>query len=444
MTWRGWPDHVIKTYPDYYRYFGEKEFLWNKIKQSNRNPLLTMSIGVDGLKTGNIDEKSGFGIVASAVEEGRRLILAAYGARTAKDRAEEARKLLQWGFRNFEEKDLVQGRRDNRVGAGVWRRQGKRVARGRADVKALLQRGRSEKLSGRIVYEGPVVAPIEAGANIGRVEIKRGGLVVLEQPLVAAESVERGLALPSRLDAAFEYVASAIHARLPKSMMNAARARRRAERPPHHFRGRRRRRQNDAAQAPRGEAAANRRRGRRDARDPAVRRPPRNCAKCCSPAASRRSALSRRRCCSPRRASITSTAGSSPRWRAAPSCCATASSISTRAYQGALGNVDARTIALSKKSRSAISSRSHHHPRPAGGDGLARAAHRRGTTTQPDRFEREEMSFHEGLRDAFLDIASSEADRCCVVDALAPKEEVSQAIWRLVEARFLAPALQAQ
>ena len=81
--------YVIKTYPDYYRYFSEKEFLWNKIKQPNRNPLLTMNIGVDELKTGNIDEKSGFSIVASAVEEGRRLILAAYGARTAKERAEE-------------------------------------------------------------------------------------------------------------------------------------------------------------------------------------------------------------------------------------------------------------------------------------------------------------------------------------------------------------------
>ena len=64
--------HVIKIYPDYYHYFSEKEFLWNKIKQPNRNPLLTMSIGVDGLKTGNIDERSGFSIVASAMEEGRR------------------------------------------------------------------------------------------------------------------------------------------------------------------------------------------------------------------------------------------------------------------------------------------------------------------------------------------------------------------------------------
>ncbi len=85
--------HVIDTYPEYYKYFGEKEFTWNNIRQQNRNPLLTMSIGADGLKTGNI-EKGEFGLVGSAVQDGRRLIVAVYGAKTAKERAEEARKLL--------------------------------------------------------------------------------------------------------------------------------------------------------------------------------------------------------------------------------------------------------------------------------------------------------------------------------------------------------------
>jgi D-alanyl-D-alanine carboxypeptidase (penicillin-binding protein 5/6) len=209
-------DHVIKTYPDYYRYFGEKEFLWNKIKQSNRNPLLTMSIGADGLKTGNIDEKSGFGIVASAVEEGRRLILAAYGARTAKDRADEARKLLQWGFRNFEEKDLFKAGETVGSAQVYGGAKGSVALAAEKDVKALLQRGSSEKLSGRIVYEGPVVAPIEAGAKIGRIEIKRGGLVVLDMPLVATESIEEGPLYKRAFDAAYEYAANAIHVRLTK------------------------------------------------------------------------------------------------------------------------------------------------------------------------------------------------------------------------------------
>ncbi|MGA8172087.1 MAG: D-alanyl-D-alanine carboxypeptidase family protein [Methylocystis sp.] len=209
-------DYVIKTYPDYYRYFGEKEFLWNKIKQPNRNPLLTMSIGVDGLKTGNIDEKSGFGIVASAVEEGRRLILAGYGARTAKERAEEARKLLQWGFRNFEEKDLFAAGETIGSAQVYGGAKGSVALAAERDVKALLQRGGSEKLSGKIIYQGPVMAPIEAGAKVGRVEIKRGALVVLNLPLVAAESVEEGPLYKRAFDAAYEYAASAIHARLAK------------------------------------------------------------------------------------------------------------------------------------------------------------------------------------------------------------------------------------
>ena len=90
-------DHVIRTYPDLYKYFSEKEFTWNKITQQNRNPLLTMGIGADGLKTGNIDE-GGFAIVGSALENNQRLIVALNGCKTASDRADDARKLLLWGL----------------------------------------------------------------------------------------------------------------------------------------------------------------------------------------------------------------------------------------------------------------------------------------------------------------------------------------------------------
>jgi len=208
--------HIINTYPDYYRYFGEKEFLWNKIKQPNRNPLLTMNIGADGLKTGNIDEKSGYNIVASAVAEGRRLILAGYGARTAKDRAEEARKLLQWGFRNFEEKFLFKA--DEPIGSAkvYGGTEGSVPVAAKMDLRVLLPRASQDKLSGRIVYEGPVVAPIQAGQKIGKVEIKRGANVILEQPVYATEAVEQG-SLPRRaFDAAYEIAAAAIHDRLER------------------------------------------------------------------------------------------------------------------------------------------------------------------------------------------------------------------------------------
>lgn len=203
--------HVIKTYPQYYRYFGEKEFTWNKIRQQNRNPLLTMSIGADGLKTGNIDKTSGFGLVGSATQEGRRLIVAVYGAKTAKERAEEARKLLQWGFRNFEEKHLFAAGETIGPAQVYGGTKGSVDLTAKEDVKVLLPRGGSERLMGKIVYEGPLLAPVEAGASIGRLEVRRGNSVVLEQPLQTAESVELG-SLPGRaFDAIYESAAAAIH-----------------------------------------------------------------------------------------------------------------------------------------------------------------------------------------------------------------------------------------
>ena len=89
--------YVIATYPQFYRYFGEAEFTWNGIAQHNRNPLLTMNIGADGVKTGHL-ARSGFGLVGSAVHNGHRLILVINGTRSEGERASEALKLLEWGF----------------------------------------------------------------------------------------------------------------------------------------------------------------------------------------------------------------------------------------------------------------------------------------------------------------------------------------------------------
>ena len=89
--------YVIRTYPQFYSYFGEAEFTWNGVRQQNRNPLLTMNIGADGVKTGHLGQ-SGFALVGSAVQNGHRLILVLNGARTEEERALEARRLLEWGF----------------------------------------------------------------------------------------------------------------------------------------------------------------------------------------------------------------------------------------------------------------------------------------------------------------------------------------------------------
>ncbi len=205
--------HVIQTYPDYYKYFGEKEFTWNNIRQQNRNPLLTMSIGADGLKTGNI-EKGDFGMVGSAVQDGRRLIVAVYGAKTAKERAEEARKLLQWGFRNFEEKELFKAGEPVGPAQIYGGTQGSIDLVSKSDVKVLLPRGATERLTGKIVYEGPVIAPVAEGQKIGRLEIKRGANVVLEQPLEASTAVEEGSLSRRAFDAVYEYAAAKIHEKL--------------------------------------------------------------------------------------------------------------------------------------------------------------------------------------------------------------------------------------
>ncbi|MFM8859283.1 MAG: D-alanyl-D-alanine carboxypeptidase family protein [Methylocystis sp.] len=205
--------YIIKTYPNYYPYFGEKEFTWNKIRQQNRNPLLTMSLGADGLMTGAL-EKGDFGLVASAVQEGRRLIVAVYGAKTAKERAEDAQKLLQWGFRNFEEKELFKAGEiigPAQIYGGV---KGSVDLASKTDVKALLPHGGTEKLSGKIVYEGPVSAPITAGAPIGRLVIKRGSAVILEQPLEATESIAQGSLSGRTFDALYEMIAGAIHQKI--------------------------------------------------------------------------------------------------------------------------------------------------------------------------------------------------------------------------------------
>src|SRR5689334_4091219 len=97
--------HIILDFPEFYRLFGEKEFTWNKIRQPNRNPLLNAMEGADGLKTGYTKE-GGYGMVGSVVQNGTRLIVVVNGLEDSEDRATEAKKMLEWGFRNFESRTL--------------------------------------------------------------------------------------------------------------------------------------------------------------------------------------------------------------------------------------------------------------------------------------------------------------------------------------------------
>jgi D-alanyl-D-alanine carboxypeptidase (penicillin-binding protein 5/6) len=201
--------HVIHTYPDLYRYFGEREFTWNKVRQLNRNPLLLMNIGADGLKTGDIAE-SGFGLVGSAVQNGERLIVVVNGLRSARDRANESFKLLSWGFRAFEPRELYAA--GEVVGAAqVYGGDSAEVPLVADEaVKLLVPRGGGETLSGRVAYEGPLRAPVARGAVVARLRVTRGDTEVLSVPLRAAAAVGVG-SLPRRAwDAGLELGAALI------------------------------------------------------------------------------------------------------------------------------------------------------------------------------------------------------------------------------------------
>jgi serine-type D-Ala-D-Ala carboxypeptidase (penicillin-binding protein 5/6) len=199
--------YLIKTYPEYYKIYNEREFTWNKIRQQNRNPLLAMGIGADGLKTG-FTKEAGYGIVGSAVQNGLRLIVAINGLKTAKERADEARKLLDWGFRAFESRLLfAEGETvgEAKLFGGA---QGRvpLVGVGERPIRLLVPRGTSEKLIARIVYMGPVPAPVEQGQPIGQLRVSRGDNVVLEVPLQAADTVPKGNLAQRAFDAASELV----------------------------------------------------------------------------------------------------------------------------------------------------------------------------------------------------------------------------------------------
>ncbi len=197
--------YLIKTYPEFYKYYGEKEFTWNKIRQQNRNPLLAMNIGADGLKTG-YTEDGGYGLVGSAERDGLRLIVVVNGLKSEKERGEEARKLLEWGFHGFETKMLFA--EGQIVGeARLFGGEQMHVPLVGQDVIALMvPRGSNDRISAKVVYNGPVLAPVARGQAIGKLRVSRGDRVALEAPLIAAESVGRGGMARRALDAMGELV----------------------------------------------------------------------------------------------------------------------------------------------------------------------------------------------------------------------------------------------
>jgi D-alanyl-D-alanine carboxypeptidase (penicillin-binding protein 5/6) len=207
--------HIIRTYPEYYKYYGEREFTWNKIRQYNRNPLLAMNIGADGLKTG-FTKEAGYGLVGSAVQNGLRLIVVVNGLRSDKERADEGKKLLEWGFHNFQSSLLFAEGQEIAYAKVYGGAKGSvPVVAGKA-VNLMVPRGVREKIIARMVYSGPVRAPVQEGQQIGTLKVWRGDFLVLEVPVQAAEPVGTGSMSRKAFDAATEMVLGVFRAGLQR------------------------------------------------------------------------------------------------------------------------------------------------------------------------------------------------------------------------------------
>ncbi|MBB3399639.1 D-alanyl-D-alanine carboxypeptidase family protein [Rhizobium sp. BK068] len=192
-----------KSYPNLYSYFSQPDFEWNRIFQRNRNPLLGLSMGVDGLAIG-FAEGEGYSIVASAERDGRRLFMALGGIASDKERTEEAKRVLEWGLTAFESRQIFA---DAEVigQASVYGGTSRSVDLvAKTPVSVYIPISNPERLSARIVYRWPLMAPVAAGHEIGTLRIFAAGRLLREVPLYTRETVAVGSLSSRAVDALME------------------------------------------------------------------------------------------------------------------------------------------------------------------------------------------------------------------------------------------------
>ena len=215
----GWPDPdhettardlatlavaTIKNFPDFYHYYAEKTFTYNGIKQGNRNPAIYRNIGADGLKTGHT-EAGGYGLTASAIRKDRRLVLVINGLPTKKSRAVESERILDWGFREFNNYALFKAG-ETVTEAQIWMGEvGSVPLLIEKELTLTLPRKVRRGMKVKVVMETPVPAPIKKGDVLATLKIELPGRPPLEAPLVSGADVGQ-LGVFSRLGAAVKYV----------------------------------------------------------------------------------------------------------------------------------------------------------------------------------------------------------------------------------------------
>ena len=199
----GWPDEghlstardlsiiamkTVQNFPEYYHFYAEESFEYNGINQRNRNTLLNKPVGVDGLKTGHT-EAGGYGLAASALRKNQRLIMVINGLTSNKERTAEAIKLLEWGYRNFTNFDLLKEGMTV-LQAKVWLGDKKTVPLViNEDTKITIPSKSRDKLQFKIEYDSPISAPIEEGTKIAELEITAPGIDSLRIPLYAGSTI---------------------------------------------------------------------------------------------------------------------------------------------------------------------------------------------------------------------------------------------------------------
>ena len=187
-------DHIISDFPTYYPLFSEQEFHFDgrvPSNSQNRNPILALGMGADGLKTGHTSE-AGYGLVGSAKQGDRRVIFVISGLDSAEARAEEGERILNWAFRQFAEKELLRAG-THLAEASVWMGEAESVGLTvNDDVKLLVPTFGGADISAEIVYKSPLEAPVYAGEDVGELVITRADLPEVRVPLVADADIARG------------------------------------------------------------------------------------------------------------------------------------------------------------------------------------------------------------------------------------------------------------
>lgn len=182
---------IIRDYPQQYPLYAEKHFTYNNIRQPNRNRLLWRDKSVDGLKTGHTEE-AGFCLVASAERDGMRLISTVMGTSSEEARAQETQKLLNYGFRYYQTKSLYE-KAKSLAETQVWGGAADMLQLGVSkDVVVTIPRGDQTEFKAELKIDPVIEAPVEAGKELGRLQVMMGDKLIVDEPLVALEAVEEG------------------------------------------------------------------------------------------------------------------------------------------------------------------------------------------------------------------------------------------------------------